>query len=297
MAVHQENGKWVLPSHPILGTGVLLPKSFRETGVRVGDRGTFSYYVPAVTSLQEQTLPFFVAGFYDPGIIPVGGKLILVNDAVVELIQSASHSDEAIFPTGFNVRIPNYKDAHAVKKELQEQLKRRKIDPYFTVQTFDEYDFTKDIFQQLKSERNLFSLIALIIIVVACSNIISMLVILVHDKQKEIAILRALGATKTSISCIFGLCGFLMGALGSIVGAFAAYITVKNLPLLLAFLGKLQGFDVLNVAFYGEMMPTEVSHYAFWLVILSTAVISTLAGLTTAFQASRQNISDALRAD
>lgn len=296
---HKENGHWILPSSPSLGTGLLLPKSFRDSspGILIGDRGQLSYSVPTATAMQEQRIPFYVAGFYDPGIIPIGGKLILANENIVSTIQAASLAFDGQFPTGFNVTFPNYKAAAEVKKEIEANLARLGLTPYFEVQSYDQYDFTKDLFLQLKSERNLFSLIALIIVIVACSNIISMLIILVHDKKKEIAILRALGATKKSIGFIFGLSGFLMGAAGSVIGAVAAYFTVKNLPALLNLLGQLQGFDVLNASFYGEIMPTEISSYAFLLVTLSTAVISTLAGLAAAYKASRENTSDALRSE
>ena len=124
-----------------------------------------------------------------------------------------------------------------------------------------------------------------------------MLVILVHDKQKEVAILRALGASKSSIGLIFGLCGFLMGAIGSTIGAAIAFFTVKNLPLLLDFLGRLQGFDVLNASFFGTTIPTEVSAYSVFLVICATAIVSTLAGIVAAFKASHQNTSEALRSE
>lgn len=281
----------------IANDGALFPKSFRDAGVLIGDRGTFSYYSPQATSLQEQQIPFVVAGFYDPGIIPIGGKLILVNESVVSLIQSVSQPEESLMPAGFNVSFDDYKKASIVKKEIEENLQKAHLSSYFRVETYDQYEFTKDIFQQLKSEKNLFSLISLIIIVVACSNIISMLIILVRDKHKEVAILRALGASKKSVGLIFGLSGFLMGASGSLIGALGAYITVKNLSSLLAFLGKLQGFEVLNASFYGEMMPTDVSIYAVILVMVSTAFISTLAGIIAAIQASRQNTSEALRAD
>jgi lipoprotein-releasing system permease protein len=282
---------------PLTSDKALLPKSFREAGVRIGDTGNFAYYTTSATSLQEQQIPFTVAGFYDPGIIPIGGKLILVNQEIINRIQSATESEDQILPSGFNVHFEVYKQARTVKQAIEAQFQNRGIDAYFTVQTYDSYDFTKDIFQQLKSERNLFSLIAIIIIIVACSNIISMLIILVRDKRKELAILRALGATKTSISTIFGICGFLMGSLGSVVGALLAYITVKNLPTLLALLGALQGFDVLNAAFYGEMMPTDISQYACILVMFSTALLSTSAGIIAAFKASRQNTSEALRSE
>ncbi len=294
--IKEKNGIWQLPETSF-GQGVLLPKSFQENGVFVGDRGTFSYYTPTATALQEQFIPFVVAGFYDPGIIPIGGKLILVKEGAVAQIAAASHASPSDFPTGLNVRFPDYTQAAVVQKSIQQALKAAHIAPYFSVETYTDYDFTKDIFQQLKSEKNLFSLISLIVVIVACSNIISMLIILIHDKKKEIAIMRALGASKASIGCIFGISGLCMGAAGSVIGALAAYFTVKNLGTLLAFLGKLQGFDVLNAAFYGTTIPTEVSEYALVFVISATIIISCLAGICSASIACRQNTSEALRAE
>jgi len=295
--IERQGNEFVLPKNTLLGDGILLPKSFKESDVLIGDEGTFSYFAPGATSLSEQKIPLFVAGFYDPGIIPIGGKLVLARQDVVSLIEAAQITEENLLPSGFNVNFSDYKLAKTVKDEIIANLKKLNIAQFFTVQTYDEYDFTKDIFQQLKSERNLFSLISVIIVIVACSNIISMLVILVHDKQKEIAILRALGASKASVGFIFGLCGFLMGVCGSILGAILSYITVKNMNELLAFIGKLQGFEVLNASFYGSTVPTDVSLRAMVLVIGVTAIISTLAGLIAAIKASRQNTSDALRTE
>ena len=147
----------------------------------------------------------------------------------------------------------------------------------------------------MKSDRNLFSLISLIIMIVACSNIISMLIILVHDKKKEIAIMRALGATKKSVAAIFGICGFFMGAFGSALGSTLAILTIKNISVLLSFLSSLQGFEVLNSAFYGTSIPQELSMSAFVFVIISCTAASTIAGIVPAIQASRINTSEALR--
>jgi len=296
LLIHKGDSAWILPRQG-QSYGVILPRAFRDAGVIAGDSGTFSYFFFSPVALSEQQLPFFVAGFYDPGIIPTGGKIILVPQELVSLIGEASHGETSLLPTGFNVSIANFKDAASVKAQIEENLNRAQITPYFRVETYDQYDFTKDIFQQLKSEKNLFSLISIILVIVACSNIISMLIILVHDKSREIAILRALGASKKSIGFIFGFSGFVMGALGSLLGAIAAAITVKNLAALLGFLGKLQGFEVLNAAFYGETMPDQMSHYALWLVIVATALISTVAGSVAAWQAARQNTSDALRSE
>lgn len=294
-----EAGKssWVFSPNFLLGEPILLPKSFRENGVLIGDVGNLSYFSYGASSMQEQRLPVFVAGFYDPGIIPIGGKLILARNEVVSLIYSAGQTNDTLLPTGLNVNFANVKLAKVVRDDIEKNFQAYGIQGYFTVQSYDQYDFSKDIFQQLKSERNLFSLIALIIIVVACSNIISMLIILVHDKRKEVAILRALGASKKSIGFIFGFCGLCLGAVGGIIGAILAYYTVKNINQLLAFLGKLQGFDVLNAAFYGASIPTDVSAYAVIFVICITAIASLLAGLIAALKACRENTSDALRTE
>jgi lipoprotein-releasing system permease protein len=295
LSIEKKGQNWVLPHDTQRGEGILLPKSFRDAGTLVGDRGTISYQAFGATSLQEQRVPVFVAGFYDPGIIPTGGKVVLARNELVSRIHDATFTEEQTLPTGFNVHFNDLKKADQIKKELVELFKSQGIAPYWDIRTYEEFDFTKDILQQMKSDRNLFSLISFIIMIVACSNIISMLIILVHDKRKEIAILRALGASKTSIGAIFGLCGFIMGAVGSILGAALAILTLNNLSFLLRTLGSLQGFEVLNATFYGNNLPSQTSYEALLFVIGSCACISCLSGIIPAFQASRINTSEALR--
>ncbi len=282
---------------PQLGDPILLPKSFKDAGIEVMDTGNLLYQVMTPTGLQEQKCAVYVSGFYDPGIIPIGGRIILAAPQLVSEIRGSTSVDSSILPTGLNVYCANLSDTHPIKSMIQKRLEEHGVGQYFDVQAYDEYDFTKDVFTQLKSEKNLFSLISLIIIVVACSNIVSMLVILVHDKAKEIAILRALGATKTSIALIFGLSGLFMGATGSVIGSIAAYWTVKNLSTLLYCLGQLQGFDVLNAAFYGTQLPTDVSTFSFVFVIIATGILSMISGLVPAIRACRQNTSEALRSE
>jgi len=279
------------------GFPVFLPKSFLDTGVKLGDSGSFSYFLIAPSSVKEQHARFYVQGFYDPGIIPIGGKLVLAPEELVNLIQGASKSDKSFLPSGFNVRFSNYNDAANMQKKVEEMLEEKGLTAFFSVERYDQYDFTKDLFLQFKSEKNLFSLISLIIIIVACSNIISMLVILVHDKRKEIAIIRALGGTKKSVAFIFGFCGFMMGAIGSMIGSILAFFTVKNLPAILHFISKLQGFDVLSVAFFGTVIPNEIHTSALIFVLIATGLTSTLAGSIAAIKAVQANISDTLRAE
>ena len=287
----------ILPRDPLLGDGILLPKSFKEAGVLVGDRGYLSYIVPTASSMQEQRAKVFVAGFYDPGIIPLGGKFILANDLLTNLIRASNGSEQNAYSNGINVHFSSIEQAERIKGLLQKALAAKGVGPYWKVETYREFDFTKDLIQQLRSEKNLFTLLATIIIIVACSNIISMLIILVNDKKSEIGILRSMGASSQSIAAIFGICGVVMGFLGSFIGILAAIFTLKNLQVLINLISSIQGYEMFNPHFYGETLPAELSFETLGYVIVSTALISLIAGLVPAIKASLMRPSAILRAE
>jgi len=289
--------KIILPSDAEFGEGILLPRSFKEAGTLLGDRGFLSYYTPTTSSVQEQRLLVHVAGFYDPGMIPIGGKYVLVNQNVTRLIRASHNQENTTLSNGINVRFPKLDSADDIKKRLQQAFDKAGISPYWKIETFREYDFTKDLIQQLHSEKNLWMLIATVIIIVACSNIISMLIILVNDKKVEIGILRSMGATSVSIAFIFGFCGVTMGLVGSVTGTLVAIITLKNLKVLVDFISGLQGYDAFNPLYYGNSLPNEVSLDALMFVVFATSLISLLAGIVPAVKASMLRPSSILRSE
>lgn len=283
------------PPSGILGDGILVPKTFRKSHVLVGDQGYLTYYVPTLSGTQEQQLRIYVAGFYDPGVIPLGGKYLLANHSVVSLLRALP--DESQSSNGINLFFNDLEEAEKVKADLERAFEQAGISRYWHVETFREYEFTRDILQQLHSERNLWSLLATVIIIVACSNIISMLIILVNDKKREIGILRAMGATSFSIASIFGVCGMIMGTLGSVVGMIAATITLKNLQMLVDFIGKVQGHQMFNPLFFGDSLPNEISLDAILFVVLTTGAVTILAGVVPAVKASLLKPAAILRAE
>jgi lipoprotein-releasing system permease protein len=299
--VHQQslaNGAiaFALPNDLDIGEGIVLPKSFRDVGVMIGDRGSLSYLSPTVSILQEQHIPVYVAGFYDPGIIPIGGKFILANQEVTSLIR-ASHQqdDKATLTNGINVRFHQLDQADVVKSQLLQALKEKGISRYWNIETYREYEFTKEIMRELQSQKNLFMLIAIVIILVACSNIISMLIILVNDKKTEIGILRSMGASSKSIALIFGLSGAIIGVLGSMTGILAAILTLHYLDTLVALLSKLQGYDMFSAHVYGQVLPSELSMEALSFVLIATVCLSLLAGIVPAIKACLLRPSHILR--
>lgn len=275
-----------LPLDPEGWEGLLLPKTFRDAGALIGDRGYITYMTPTASILQEQRLPVYVAGFYDPGIIPVGGKFILANRDLTSIVHDAhGRADKNTITNGINVRFDDFQSAESVKEQLIRSLKNKGMGRYWQVETFREYEFTKEIMRELQSQKSLFSLIAVVIIVVACSNIISMLIILVNDKKLEIGILRSMGASSRSIALIFGLAGALIGIIGSTIGILGALVTLRYLEPIMGMMSRMRGQDLLYSAFYGDSLPHELSYEALSFVIVATAIVSLLAGIIPAIKA------------
>jgi lipoprotein-releasing system permease protein len=277
--------------------GILLPITFRENKVLLGDRGFISYYSASPSSLQEQRIPVYVAGFYDPGLTPIGSRMIFADQAVTTQIRSSvAHADQ-LEGNGINVWFDDIKQSQAVKAELCRALDKAGIGHYWRVETYEEYEFARPLIQQFHSDRTLFSLIALIIIIVACSNIISMLILLVNDKRREIGILQSMGASSRSIALIFATCGTVMGMIGSVIGIGVAIFTLHHLDILVQTLSAIQGHDAFQVAFYGATLPNELSSNALVFVSSATVVISLLAGVIPAIKATMIRPTSILRSE
>lgn len=279
--------------------GILLPKTYRESGAKLGDIGYFSFLSPSATSQQEMRLSFFIAGFYDPGVMPVGNRFAFVPSEVTRLMNASSsfpsYTEEP--SNGIFLWVKDHSQAPQIKAELLSLLKEKKLDPYWKVLSYQDYSFSKSLLQQFQSDKTLFLLLAILMILVACSNIISFLILLVRDKRKEIAILKALGTSSQSILMIFGLCGILMGLFSCLLGTLAAIFTLKYLDQVVAFLSYLQGHAAFQTAFFGESLPNEISTSILRLIWIITPILSFLAGCIPAVQAFRIHPSTTLRGD
>lgn len=276
---------------------VLLAKVLANSGVHVGDRGYLSYASSTSSSLQEHRLPIIVAGFYDPGVLAVGNKCILVPRTITQTINasSASFNIEKTEANGILVWFPDVKQAPLFKNRILAALSQEGLDAYWKVTSFYEYDFARDLMQQFQSDKTLLMLVGILILVVGCCNIISMLVLLVGDKKKEIGILQAMGASRWSIAAIFGCCGALVGILSSLIGVAAGLFTLQHIDSVAYLLSLLQGHDAFNPAFFGQSLPSDVSSSALIFVLVATPLLSLLAGLIPAIKACRLHPSELVR--
>lgn len=298
----EEGAPYAQGTHlPDLGdiTPILLPKNYQSSGVLIGHRGTLNYVAPAALSAQEQKIPVQVVGFYDPGVLSVGNKCIIVPPHVTRSIHAANQtfSPDGTPTNGFFVWLKDLAEAPNAAAKLQKRFSEAGIAPYWNIQSYEQFEFSKDLLLQFRSDRTLFLLIAAIILIVACSNIISLLVLLVNDKKKEIAILQSMGASFRSIASIFGICGMALGFVSCLFGTLLALFTLHHLDSLVSLLSTLQGRAAFNPAFFGENLPSQLSYEALLFVLIATPLLSLIAGLIPALKASRLRPSSVLRAE
>ena len=157
-------------------------------------------------------------------------------------------------------------------------------------------DLNRSFFGALKVERNVMFIILTLIIIVAAFNIISGLTILVKNKTKEIAILRTLGVSKSSIAKIFFLTGFIIGFLGTITGViigvlFSYYI--EDIRVLITSIFDIHLFP--EEIYFLSQMPSEINLGYIFIISFFSLAITFLATIFPSLSAAKLDPIKALK--
>ena len=127
-----------------------------------------------------------------------------------------------------------------------------------------------------------------LIVMVAALNIVASLVLLVMEKSRDIAILKTMGAGRSSVMKIFMLQGLIIGAVGTTIGAAGGY-------LLSTILDRYQLIRLDMEVYQISYLPFTIETLDFVLIIVSALLICFLATLYPSMQASRLDPAEALR--
>ena len=184
-----------------------------------------------------------------------------------------------------------------LKKPDKVQLIKEKVQNLFN----DHYvyswaDLNRSFFGALKVERNVMFIILTLIIIVAAFNIISGLTILVKNKTKEIAILRTLGVSKTSVAKIFFLVGFTIGFFATITGVtigilFSYYIEEIRVAITTIFNIRLFPGEI----YFLSQMPSEINLDYIIIISFFSLLITFLATIFPSLAAARLDPVKALK--
>ena len=179
-------------------------------------------------------------------------------------------------------------NADLIKDQIQEI--------YPTHYVYSWTDLNKSFFGALKVERNVMFIILTLIIIVAAFNIISGLTILVKNKTKEIAILRTLGISKSSIAKIFFIIGFTIGLLATITGVtfgvlFSYYI--ENIRMIITSVFDIQLFP--EEIYFLSQLPAEINFDYILIISLFSLLITFLATIFPSLSAAKLDPIEALK--
>lgn len=147
------------------------------------------------------------------------------------------------------------------------------------------------LFSAVKMEKNMMWLMLSLIIAVAAFNIVSALVMVVIDKQGEIAILQTFGMNRVGIVKIFISQGVINGVWGVALGTIAGVFITLNLNTLLSFLGM----NVLGAGYTSQALPVDLQVNHVIIIACSALLMSFLATLYPAFRASNTQPAEVLR--
>ena len=267
--------------------GILLGVDLANyLGVEVGEKITV--ITPEATVTPAGILPKF-RRFTVVGNYLVGMPQYDRNTAAIHIKDAQRLFRLGDSVTGLRLKVEDLFDAPAITKDLREQLGG-------TYWVTDWTHHNRNFFRALKMEKTMMFIIMTLIVLVAAFNIVSMLVMVVTEKQSDIAILRTLGITPKSVMGIFMVQGTMIGLVGTILGAIGGVLLASNLEGIVSGVENLLGTKILSPDVYPiSDFPTEIIPIEIIQICLVAFVITVLATIYPARKAARTQPAEALR--
>jgi len=257
--------------------GIILGKELAfRLGVFIGDTINVVSPVGPMTSLTmtPKIRPYTVVGVFESGMFEYDSSLSYIS---LEEAQKFFNLGETV--TGIQVKVKDVFLAQEIAHRLEATLGT-------TFMARDWMQLNRNLFSALKLEKTMMFLLLVLITLVASFNIVGTLTMIVNEKQREIAILKAMGATPGAIMRIFMLNGLVIGIVGTGIGV----------PLGYTFLWLIQNYWTFDASvYYISRIPVHILPLDVMLVATSAVLISFAATFYPSWQAAKLDPVSALR--
>ncbi len=250
----------------------------RKLGVARGD--VIRLMSPRISASPLGALPrskrFVVSALYDSGMSEYDSVLVYLDiDAARKLLEIGDVA------TGIEARLTDPYEAPAVAADVNARLGL----PYWAQSWTQAH---RNVFEALQLEKTAYFLILLLIILVAAFTIVSTLYMVVMEKRRDVAVLKAMGATDRSVARIFVVKGLMIGTVGTFLGALCGYLACLALQ-------RYEFIDLPEGVFYVSTLPVRIEAGNFLLVAAASMVICLGACLFPGWKAARVVPVDVLR--
>jgi len=226
---------------------------------------------------------FTIAGIFNTGFVEFDQNIIFLTTE-----DALSIFDKETEDQNLEIYLKDPLEANLYKKQIE------KLNQNYFIYTWS--DANKSFFSALKVERNVMFIILTLIIIVAAFNIISGLTILIKNKTKEIAILKTLGLSETSIKKTFFLTGFTIGLFATISGIILGTIFSSNLEKVRIFLSTVFKLEIFpSDIYFLEKLPSEINLYSILAIFILSILVSAIASYIPARHISKMKTFRALK--
>ena len=150
------------------------------------------------------------------------------------------------------------------------------------------------LFEAIKFEKLLISLMLFLIVAVASILVLSTVVMTVKSKEREIGILQTIGATKRQIILIFFTQGIFVSFIGILIGLILGFICTLNLNNLISLIETLLGRNLLE-AYFINYFPYYIDYFQIFIICFTSLILSLCASLIPSFRAVKLNPVEILR--
>ena len=267
--------------------GLLLGKELaKHLNLVVGDKVNVISPMGNITPLgmMPKMKPFRVAGIFNTGMFEYDSTL-----AYVSLGQAQSFFDLGDTVTGVQLKVEDVYHTGELARSINRTLG---TDFYAR----DWMQMNRNILFALKTEKVVMFIILTLIVLVAAFGIASTLFMVVMEKNRDIAILKSMGATGSSIMKIFVLEGLVIGVIGTALGVVSGLLIALNLEPIIAVIQEITGQNFFSKdIYYLDRSPSLVVPSDVVLISVTAVLISFVATLYPAWQASRMLPAEALR--
>lgn len=266
---------------------IILGKDLaRALGVLPGDKVTL--VSPTANVSPVGILPrlkrFTVVGLFEVGMYEFDSALALVHMADAQKLFRMEGE-----VTGVRLKVKDLFAAPAVSRQLGAELPG-----IYLVRDWTQYH--ANFFRAIRTEKTVMFVILLLIVAVAAFNIVSTLVMVVTDKETDIAILRTLGASPQSIMGIFMVQGTLIGFIGTLLGLIGGVALALNVETIVPAIEQAFGVQFLPAdVYYISDLPSELHWDDVVKIGVVAFLISVIATLYPAWRASRTQPAESLR--
>lgn len=260
----------------------------QNLGLQVGDQvriiaaevnETIIGVIPRIKTYQ-------VGAIFESGLYEYDSTTIFMN---FEMTQVHFRFPQTI--SGIEIFVKDPSNLETTKAEL-----RKILQDYPNLYGVDWQQSNASFFDALKVESTVMFLILTLIILVASFNIISSMIMLVNDKNKNIALLRTIGMSKASVMRIFLICGSSIGFVGTLFGFVLGVVFANNINNIKLWLESVTDTTLFNPTIYFlSTLPSKIFASDVIIIVSMSLIISFLATLYPAYKASKANPAELLR--